>query len=234
MLGEYIMNDSKQMDFVDGKLYKALNFIYWITMSSTLFMISNILLIFAIYAILINSNGSPINIYHFITVGVLALPIGPSLTGLYTVMDKVIKNSDVSVIRDYFAGYRRHLGSSIIISFIIVLISVVAVINYHILSQSDTLGFLLLPLLAMLSLLLCVTLYVFPLLTIKKRKVIEVFKLSLYFAIREFKVTLFLLLSFVVSVYLMLLLPTMLTFILPGTFCIVTSYILQAVYKKVI
>lgn len=234
MLGEYIMNDSKQMDLVDGKLYKVMNFIYWITMSSTLFIISNILLIFAIYAILMNSNSGSINIYHFITIGVLAIPIGPSLTGLYTVMNKVVNKTDVSVIRDYFGGYRKHLGSSIIVSFIILLISVLAVFNYFILNQSDTLGFLLLPLLAMLSLLLCVTLYIFPLLTIKKRKIIEVFKLSLFFTIREFKVTLFLLLSFVVSAYLILLLPTMLTFILPGTYCLITSYILQTVYKKVI
>lgn len=227
------MEDSKQVDFIDGKLYRVMNFIYYMTMSSTLFLVSNILFLFAVYALLINSNGQPITIYHLLTIAVLAIPIGPALTGLYTVMNGVLAGSGVAVIKDYFQGYRRHFRASTAISSIIAFIFSLGVMNYLIINESPSLGVMLLPLLVMLSILLCITLYIFPLLVVRKLPVKELFKLSLYFVFREFKTTFYLLMIFLVSVYLILLIPTMLTFILPAVFCMGTSYFLKDVYKKI-
>lgn len=228
------MNESNHLQFFDGKLFKVMNYIYWIFMSSTLFLLSNILLVFSVYAVVLASQEAPLSIYHLIMIGIFAIPLGPSLASMYVVMSKIIQTQEVSVIKDFIKGYRQHFIQSSMISFILFFFYLLSVGNYVIIQQSETVGFLLLPLLIVISLLMCVTLYTFPLASFKKYKTKEIFKLSLYFSIKEFKTTLMLLVTAAVCTYLMLLIPTVTIFLFPGIYCFVSSLLLQNVYKKIV
>ncbi|EKN65212.1 hypothetical protein BABA_21246 [Neobacillus bataviensis LMG 21833] len=228
------MNESKGLQFFDGKLFKVMNYLYWMFMSSALFLVSNILLVFSLYAVVVASQDIPFSIYHVIWIGIVAVPLGPSLAGMYTVMNKLVQTQEVSVINDYFKGYRQHFKQSITVSSILFLFYILAVVNYAIIQQSETMGFLLLPLLIVLSLLMCISLYAFPFVSLKKSKTKEIFKLSLYFSIKEFKLTFMMLVAAAIFVYLMLLIPTITLFLLPGIYCFVSSFLLKNVYDKIV
>ena len=113
------MNESNHLQFFDGKLFKVMNYIYWIFMSSTLFLLSNILLVFSVYAVVLASQEAPLSIYHLIMIGIFAIPLGPSLASMYVVMSKIVQTQEVSVIKDYIKGYRQHFIQSSMISFIL-------------------------------------------------------------------------------------------------------------------
>ncbi|MEH7179324.1 DUF624 domain-containing protein [Neobacillus vireti] len=228
------MNETNYLQFFDGKLFKVMNYIYWIFMTSTLFLLTNILLIFSTYALVMASKEMPISIFHLIIIGIFTIPVGPSLAAMYDVMNKIIQNQEVSVIKDFFKGYRRHFRQSVGLSCILVFLTIITVMNYFILQQSQDMGFMLLPLLAVISLIMCVSLYTFQFVSLKKFTMKEIGKLSLYFSIKEFKTTIMMLISAALCIYLMLLIPTVTIFLFPGIYCFVSTFLLQKVNKKIV
>lgn len=228
------MNDTKQVAMFDGKLFKVMNYIYWIFMSSTFLLITNLLLIFVLYVLVMTRNEIPFTFYHMIIVGVLAIIGAPSVSAIFSVMNKIIQSGEVSIIKDLIVSYRNHFLQSISVTAILMFFCIGAVINYTILEQSETLGFLILPLMVVLSMVLCIGLYTFPLISLQKFKVKEIFKLALYFSIKEFTRTIVMLVMLTVCLYAMISIPSVTIFLLPGIYCLVSAFLLQGVYKKIV
>lgn len=227
------MNDSKHIDFFDGKLFRFMNYVYWVFACSTFILIMNIGFVFCLYVMLIAGSDIPFTLFHVLLLGVLAISFGPSLAAVYHVMNEIVFNGDVSIFKELMRGvkvsFKKALGASVTLSLFIIM----TICNYMISLQVDSLGFLLLPLLLLLSLLLCVSLYIFPIISLNRVSIKQAFKLSLYFSIKEFKTTILLLILFACTIYLVLLVPTLTLFLLPGLYCLCTVHLLKKIYPKI-
>src|SRR5699024_9710768 len=109
------VGNMQNKDFLDSKLFTAMNYIYWILLSSALFLLTNILFIFVFFVMLqaIDQKLLPIDII-FGALVVAAIPMGPSFAALYRVMWKIIKEKDVSILSDFFKGYRANFKQAIV------------------------------------------------------------------------------------------------------------------------
>lgn len=225
-------------DFLDSKLFTAMNYIYWILLSSALFLLTNVLFIFVFFVMLqaIDQKLLPIHII-FGALVVAAIPMGPSFAALYRVMWKIIKEKDVSILSDFFKGYRENFKQAIVAWIIILIFLSLFAVNYYIMTAQNWASFLILPFFILISLLICATFYLFPLISIYEIKLKDAFKLGFYFTLKKFNLTIILLVLFVIAGYLFILFPTVLIIVLPGFLAFIVMFLcanpIQVVQAKV-
>src|SRR5699024_10295411 len=109
---------------------------------------------------------------------VAAIPMGPSFAALYRVMWKIIKEKDVSILSDFFKGYRANFKQAIVAWGIILVFLSLFAANYYIMTAQNWASFLILPFFILISLLICATFYLFPLIAIYDIKLKDAFKLG--------------------------------------------------------
>ena len=228
------MKFQEKKDMTDGKLFIITSYIYSILLSSVLFILTNLVFVYALIVSLqaVEKNLLPIHIIY-LTLLIAAIPMGPSITALFSVMRKIINHTEISIIRDFFRGYRNNFKQSMAAWMIILSIGVLFSINYIIIVEKDFASFLIFPLYIFISFLICMTFYIFPLIAQYFLRLRDVFKLSLYFVLKEFKTTFSILLIISVSGYLFLLLPTIFSFILPGGAAYLIMYLTTNVFESV-
>ncbi|MCU9612632.1 DUF624 domain-containing protein [Caldibacillus lycopersici] len=228
------MKNKDNKEFVDGKMYTFVNYVYWILASSVLFVVSNIVFVFALYVALYANRNQVLPTYLLLTMLVIcAIPMGPSFTGLNSIMKKIVHHSDVAVVKDFFKGYTKNFKQAtlawVIILFFIALFS----LNYYIIIKMEFATFLILPLFLFIAFLICSSFYIFPLISQYYMSLKDIFRLSLYFALKEFKATVSILIVFVVAAYLFFLLPTVFIVIAPGGLAFFIMYLTNKIFASV-
>ncbi|GAF63863.1 hypothetical protein BTS2_0755 [Bacillus sp. TS-2] len=221
-------------DFTENKLYTIVNYIYWILISSVLFIVSNALFVFVLFVSLfsIKEQLLPFHIV-FIALLVVAIPMGPSFCALYSVMRKIVLDKQVSVVKEFFKGYRQNFKQALLAWVLILFLIALFTWNYYIIVFHEFASFLIFPLYMFTSLLLCTAFYVFPLISQYYMRLIDVFRISLYFTLKHFNTTIMILIVFVFGGYLFTLFPTITFVFIPGAMALIVMLLVTKLFGKV-
>lgn len=173
-------------NFFEGPLYTITNYIYWFSVTNIYFILMNL---FLVMFLLLPVEPADVNAGYYLMFYLVLLPVGPSLTALLSVMGKLVRDGDASVTKDYFKAYKQNFKQSLFIWFIgLTMISIMlADINFFATKGNAS---MLIPVFnGMIIIMLILGLYVFPIVSRFYMKASDIVKLSFYYAIKKFKVT---------------------------------------------
>jgi uncharacterized membrane protein YesL len=159
--------------------------------------------------------------------------IGPATTALYYTVVKVIRRERSYLFREFFSSFKANFKVGAISGIIITLVYIVLIFDRSFASNLEgTEGFILLSVFtAMIFLLTCVTVYIFPILSRFNMKVKQLFKISLFMAMKHLPTTILLLIITVAFVLLTYLIGIA-VFITPALCILVSSLLLERIFKK--
>lgn len=89
----------KKRQFGEGLLFSLTNHIYWLIMTNIYFILCNVLFLF--FFMTLQPTFSNITIYFL-----ALIPTGPSISALFYSIGKIIREKDLSPLRDFFHGYK--------------------------------------------------------------------------------------------------------------------------------
>lgn len=173
------MSDRK--DFGDGIIFTISNYFWWFLMANIYFLLVNIPFIF-IWLISTQAKTSGINLFLIIT----AIPIGPALTALFSVMGKLIREKDLDVTKDFFRAYKKNFLEAIFFSSIIIVTLSVIYIDITFTKISPIINIMLLTL---GFIIISLTFYIFPIVSRFYLRKSDVIKLAFAYSIRKFHIT---------------------------------------------
>lgn len=187
---------------MDGPLYRIGNILYYLMISNLLWFIFSI----------------PI------------FTIGPSTTALFYVMGKVVRDEDVSVFKDFWKSFKINFKQGTIVWLIMLLF--IFIINTNIRSMpllGDKAKYIMPLQYAILIELFIVSIYIFPLLSRYEMKIKDVIRTSFFLGNRHIFTTLLCIGMFVVTLYPIVVIITMIS---PAIIELFIPYPLIALYAK--
>lgn len=165
--------------------------------------------------------------------------IGAATTSMYYVSAKVLRHNRSYVWREFWHSFKTNFLQSTIVWVVTLVISILLVFNMQIVSAtSDNSkgGYLVGAYLAILFILLCVSCYVYPIISRFGTKLSHILRLSLYCAFRHFLHTIMLVVivaALVAVIYLGMVTNIVLLFIFaPGAASLLYTYPMEHVMKK--
>lgn len=166
--------------------------------------------------------------------------VGAATTSLYYVSAKVLRHNRSYVWREFWSSFRTNFVQSTIIWVISAVIAVLLIFNMQIVGAgagaSGSGGYLVGVYFAMLFILLCVSCYIYPIISRFGTKLSQILRLSLYCAFRHFLHTLVMvaiLAAMVALIYLGMITNIILIFIFaPGVAGFVYTFPMEHIMKK--
>lgn len=164
--------------------------------------------------------------------------IGAATTSLYYVSAKVIRHNRSYVWREFWSSFKTNFVQSTIVWVITAILMVLLFFNFQIVNVSGEAkgGYLIGAYLAILFILLCISCYVYPIISRFGTRLSQILRLSLYCAFRHFLHTIVLLVILAAAVgliYLGMITNVILVFIfVPGLTGFVYTYPMEHIMKK--
>lgn len=164
--------------------------------------------------------------------------IGAATTSLYYVSAKVLRHNRSYVWREFWSSFKTNFVQSTIVWVITAILLVLLFFNFQIVNVSADAkgGYLIGAYLAILFILLCISCYVYPIISRFGTRLSQILRLSLYCAFRHFLHTIVLLSILAASValiYLGMITNVILVFIfVPGLAGFVYTYPMEHIMKK--
>ena len=161
------------------------------------------------------------------------ITIGPATTALYYTIVKVIRRERGYLMREFFTSFKANFKNGAIVG---IILSILFLIMYFdrtfALSLGGTKGFLMLSVFnAMIFLLLCITTYIFPILSRFKMSKKQLMKTALFMSMKHLPTTILLVIIVVACAIATYIIP-MLFFVTPAVCCLLCSLLLERVFKK--
>lgn len=170
-------------EFVDGIVFTVINYIWWFLLGNFYFWIMNIPLIFVFIA---TNGNAKLNLILIIS----ALPVGPALTALLSIMGKLIRENDLNITKDFFKAYKSNFFESLIFwTSHIIVISILYLDKMYLNSTIPT-PWLQVALSIFIVMCLAMNFYIFPIISRFSFRKIYVIKLSACYLVRRFYVCL--------------------------------------------
>ncbi len=165
--------------------------------------------------------------------------VGAATTSLYYVSAKVLRHNRSYVWREFWSSFKTNFVQSTIVWVITVIITLLLIVNMQIVgatADSEKGGYLMGAYLAILFILLCISCYVYPIISRFGTRLSQILRLSLYCAFRHFLHTIILLLilaAMVALIYAGMVTNIILTFLFaPGLAGFASTYPMEHVMKK--
>lgn len=165
--------------FEEGTIYNITTYFYWIMMGNLYFWLTNILFIIALY--LKSKNGYSDNTLLFIC----AIPIGPSLTAIFSVMGKITREKDVSITKDFFNAYKSNFIESMFFWILELGFILMLYIDRTILLKKINMPIIETIFTASIFVCIMLTFYIFPIISRFYFKKMYLIKLSFYYLVRK-------------------------------------------------
>ncbi len=167
---------------------------------------------------------------------VLCIPlvtIGPATTSLYYAVVKVIRRERGYLVREFFHSFKLNFKSGLISGLLITVFFIVLFFDRRFATGLEgTQGFVMLSVFnAMIFLLACVTIYIFPLLSRFSMGIRQLFKTALFMAMKHLPTTILLVIItavFALGTYIM----PILILVSPALYILLSSLLLERVFKK--
>lgn len=168
-------------NFGEGIIFTITNYVWWFLMGNFYFWIMNIPFIF-VYLISTKSGESNFGMFLVLS----AIPIGPALTALFSVMGKLVRERDLDITKDFFKSYKINFFESLFFWILeLLVIAVLYMDKVYIISKFDIPIF---EVIFMFLIFMCIsmTFYVFPIISRFCFKKTEVIKISIYYLVKKF------------------------------------------------
>lgn len=170
---------------------------------------------------------------------IICLPIitiGPATIALYYVTVKVIRRERSYMFREFFKAFKLNFKKGAIAGIIILLLSVVLAFDimyaYNLAKTDYNKGSLLMGMfIAMIFLVTCITLYIFPVLSRFEMKLKQLFKTSFFMSIRHLPSTILMIVILAATLLGIYLIP-MFVFVLPSVCALLISFLMERIFKK--
>lgn len=191
-------NIKKKKEFEEGFIYSSANYIYWFLQSNLYFWLMNIPFII-VFLFMFLSKGNDFELPLIIS----AIPMGPALTALFSVMGKLAREKDVNVTKDFFKAYKTNFFESLFFWFLeTIVLSILYMDKLYILSQYSA------PLLNSIFVFLMfisasMIFHIFPIISRFYFKKLYVIKIAFYYSIKKIYISV---LSFALIYFMWLLL----------------------------
>ncbi len=179
---------------------------------------------------------------HLIVLNVLwligCLPlvtIGTSSTALYYAVVKSIRHGQGQPVREFWKSYRANLKRGILSTLVAVVLGGLLALNLVILTNPELGGnkHLLIGSALLLALLVCMLMYIWPILSRFTMKVWNAWKLAFVMSLRFFHYTLILVIGTAALVILQIwILPFPTVFVVPALWCYVTTYLIEKALRR--
>lgn len=179
------MNNQRNMG--DVPLFVFSEYITWFVISNFYFIILNFPLVFIVMTLNKFIYGS--QLIYGVMIFIFSINIGPSLTALLSVMDKILCNKDTNITQDFFKAYKANFSQSIVLwIFQLVLFSILyfdirlCIMN----SQFNIISYIFL---FLTFIIFTLGLYIYPIISKFNIRSLDVIKLSFVYSIRKFPIT---------------------------------------------
>jgi uncharacterized membrane protein YesL len=217
-------------NFFEGPIYTITNYIYWFALSNIYFILLNIFLVMILISPV---DPSEINAAYYILLYLVLLPVGPSITALLAVMGKLVRDGDVSITKEYFKAYRQNFKQSLFLWFVVLTLIAVMLADIGYFAGKSKLNMLIPLFNGMIIILLIMSLYIFPIVSRFYMKASDVIKLSFYYAVKKFKVTLLNIAGIIAVGLLIKAFPSVSIFFFASVACYMLMYYEKDILKEI-
>lgn len=168
---------------------------------------------------------------------VLCIPlvtIGPASAALYYTVVKVIRRERGYLIKEFFKSFKTNFKTGTITSLIILVLTVILYFDRNFASSyvGGNMGFVLLSIFnAMMVIILISSLYLFPVLSRFSIGVKQLFKTSIFMAIKHFPTTVLTALIFAIVLLGVYFIPIIIL-VAPALYALLSSFLLERIFKK--
>ncbi|MCR2822872.1 YesL family protein [Lederbergia panacisoli] len=173
----------KRKEFGQGIFFVISSYIYWFMLTNIYFIFCNIIFLFAFITL------EPV-ISNIIIIFLTLIPTGPAITALCYVMDKLVREKDISPTKDFFYGYRINFIDTLKVWLPLLAVIFILIIDLQYFNQDSTKinQIMAIVFLVAIGLLICVFLYVFPITAKYKFRIRDTYKLSIYYSFKKVKI----------------------------------------------
>lgn len=161
-------------------LYDTLNYIYYVIGLNVCFLLSNILFIVAMFTVKLEFQ----NTIFFI---IALIPTGPSITALFSVVGKFIREKQINPFKDYIKAYKLNFSDSMRIWLvqIVLLLIVILDVRYMIISKNEILVALFKPLMFICLIVITISIYIYIILSRFKLSMKDLIVVSVIYTFKK-------------------------------------------------
>ncbi|MGK0465215.1 MAG: putative membrane protein YesL [Clostridium sp.] len=194
-LGEQMAKSKRE--FGEGPINTITNYVFWFFLGNLYFLLLNIPLFMAV--LILFSNGSAPLPKGFISIiAICCIPLGPSFTALLSVMGKLIREKDINITKDFFKAYKTNFTQSLFFGTLEIMLISILYVDIQFLASRNYPQILTSIIFIIICLIFLMSLHVFPVISRFYLSKKDVIKLSLYYTIRKFHITILNCTSFLV------------------------------------
>jgi len=173
------MNTKSTTLFLEGSLY-----FYWLIGLNLMFLSTNLILTLA----LIFLRLTPENSFYFL-LGVI--PTGPSISAMFACFNKISREKDISLFRDYLKFYKKTFKKSIKIWVISCVLVYIIILNINLLLDTTIIALLMPAYVILVAFIISITIAVFYLFSkADANSVVDIIKKSMYFSVKRSHISL--------------------------------------------
>ncbi|MCJ7689533.1 MAG: DUF624 domain-containing protein [Clostridiaceae bacterium] len=184
-------------EFGEGPIYTITNYIFWFFLGNLYFMLLNIPLFMAL-VVLSSSGSNPLPQGFIIVFIICCVPIGPAITALLSVMGKLIREKEINITKDFFKAYKTNFFQSLIFWTIELIIISILLFDTRFLVSHSYSQILINVIYVIIAFIFLISLHAFPIMSRFYLNLKDIVKLSSYFTIRKFHITILNCTSFIV------------------------------------
>lgn len=216
-------------DFTDNPLYTITGYIWYFIAGVLCFSLCSVFFILTVlvYGDKLFTDG----IIFF----VISLSLeGPAITALLSVMGKLIREKDVDAIKDYFKAYKVNFLQALSLSFFLAIILTFVSYDLSIIRHKPSTSSIIKPILfSGLFIPIIISTYLFPIISRFYISIKDAVKLSIYYSVRSFKITILVISVLVLAYLLMNLVSIFVIFIISSLVCYIIMYYEKDVLKEI-
>ncbi|WP_251549787.1 YesL family protein [Neobacillus muris] len=170
--------------FGEGKFFGIANLIYGLLMTNIYFVFSNILFLFFFMAL--QPSISNLTIYFL-----ALIPTGPAISALFYSLGKLIREKELSPLRDFFYGYKINFKDTLKFWLPFLAVLFILLVDLHYFNSKGSILYLILSVVFLVAIivLLVLTLNAFLINAGFVFRTKDLWKLSVYYSFKKRKVT---------------------------------------------
>jgi uncharacterized membrane protein YesL len=174
----------KKRQFGEGLLFSLTNHIYWLIMTNIYFILCNVLFLF--FFMTLQPTFSNITIYFL-----ALIPTGPSISALFYSIGKLIRERDLSPLRDFCHGYKINFKDTMKFWLPLLLVLYILFIDLQYFNSNPTTINNILSVVFSIAIILMIILmkYAFLINAGFKFRLKDIWKLSVYYSFMKMKIT---------------------------------------------
>ena len=214
-------------NFGESPIHNALSYFYYFISVNILFTLSNLLFIISLIVLKLELQ----NLIFFI---IALIPTGPSLTALFSVMGKLVREKDIYPFKDYWNAYKLNFKATMKVWSIQLFLLLVIIVDIRYMSTANNISFIFIkPLILIAATLVSISIYLYAILSRFDLKTKDLIKLSFFYTFKRLPSSVVNMIILGISIYFAFFkLPILIPFI-AGIIVYIMMFRLSSVLKEI-